>query len=163
MTGGASGIGFLFAQECLRYGLSVLLVDINDSALDATQEALAADAPRDRCEILVDDVSESQTLEQAVTLAVRKWGGLELLVNNAGIGADGEFEDVPPEAFDRVVDVNFKGVVNGCRAAWPTFRQQGRGKIINVSSLAGILPEPAETRTLSTSGSLPTGDTAGDP
>jgi NAD(P)-dependent dehydrogenase (short-subunit alcohol dehydrogenase family) len=120
--------------------MGVLLVDIDAAALEKACAELEAESNNPGCAICLGDVSVAETMTRAVAAALERWGAIRLLVNNAGRGADGEFEDVPPAEFDRVMAVNFTGVVNGCRAVWPTFRRQGRGRIINVSSLAGIIP-----------------------
>lgn len=140
VTGAASGLGLLFARECVRAGMGVLLVDIDGEALDKARNELMSESNNPECEVCIGDVSVAETMTRAVAMALERWGEIRLLVNNAGRGADGEFEDVPPAEFDRVIAVNFTGVVNGCRAVWPTFRRQGHGRIINVSSLAGIIP-----------------------
>lgn len=159
VTGGASGLGLLFARACLERGLRVLLVDLDAPGLERARSdllgsgAVPAAAAREpdggrgeegpggqRLLCLAGDVADPTTLREAVRLCEEAWGPVALLVNNAGVGADGEFEDVPEEAFDRVMEVNFRGLVLGCRAVWPGFRARGRGKIVNVSSLAGLIP-----------------------
>lgn len=140
ITGGASGLGLMFSKYCLQNGISVLIVDKDEKILTEEFRLQFDENMQDKIAVLCGDVSVPKTMESAVEFAMRKWGRLDLVVNNAGMGADGEFQDVPPEEFQRVIDVNFNGVVNGCRAVWPVMRDQKFGKIVNVSSLAGLIP-----------------------
>jgi NAD(P)-dependent dehydrogenase (short-subunit alcohol dehydrogenase family) len=79
-------------------------------------------------------------MEELVAQTVQEYGRLDLMINNAGIGLDGELIDTSHEQFARVMDINFWGVYYGTMAAYPVMIRQGHGQIVNVSSLAGLLP-----------------------
>jgi 3-dehydrosphinganine reductase len=85
------------------------------------------------------DVADAGQCEHAVAAAIRALGGLDLVVNNAGIAHAARFEDTGLDVFRRVLDVNFLGTVHVTRAALPTLRAQGHGHVVNVSSLAGLI------------------------
>src|SRR5262245_50771806 len=88
---------------------------------------------------VVADVSEERDVLGYTSGAVERWGGLDVVVNNAGVlGAPGEFHLVPDEELDRVFAVNFRGVAHGCRYSIPHLLDRGRGSIVNVSSVNGI-------------------------
>jgi len=91
------------------------------------------------------NVTSAEDLARAARSLAAEWGGLDILVNNAGVAAGGLFERVPPDRWEWILDVNFRGVVHGCRAFIPMFKAQRRGHIVNIASSAGIvsLPEMA--------------------
>lgn len=123
VTGAASGLGAALTRSLRARGDEVLATDLAtspdvDLALDITSEAAWADAVR--------------TVQ-------RRWGGLDVLVNNAGIAGGGRIELCTLEEWQRLVDVNLLGVVRGVRAFTPMLKHQGRGSIVNVASLAGLV------------------------
>ena len=73
----------------------------------------------------------------------KKWNGVDILINNAGVAAAGYFEKIPLDRWDWIIDINLKSIIYGCRAFIPQFKEQGSGYIVNVASNAGIasLPE----------------------
>jgi short-subunit dehydrogenase len=79
-------------------------------------------------------------MERVIRDTTDEYGRLDLIFNNAGISANGEFQDIPMEFWQKIVDVNLMGVVHGCRYAYPVMMRQGSGHIINVASLAGLIP-----------------------
>jgi short-subunit dehydrogenase len=83
-------------------------------------------------------------MQKAVEHIERKMGGVDVLVNNAGITEPGRIEALSAEQVDRVVAVNLGGVVHGCRAVIPAMRRRRAGRIVNVGSLGGIMPVPCE-------------------
>jgi NAD(P)-dependent dehydrogenase (short-subunit alcohol dehydrogenase family) len=83
------------------------------------------------------DVAERDQVRRFVEATVARFGRLDVLVNNAGYGVRGRVEDTPPEDYERLMRVNYLGTVYGCQAAVPIMRRQGRGVIVNVSSIVG--------------------------
>jgi NADP-dependent 3-hydroxy acid dehydrogenase YdfG len=135
ITGASAGIGrecaIAFAREGARLAVCARRLD----RLEALAEVVRAMA----AEILITevDVAEERSVQRFVDGAVERFGRLDVLVNNAGYGVRGRVEEVPAEAYERLMRVNYLGTVYGCRAAVPIFRRQGHGIIINVSSIVG--------------------------
>jgi NAD(P)-dependent dehydrogenase (short-subunit alcohol dehydrogenase family) len=138
VTGAGSGIGAAIARRFVREGASVLLTDI-----DAESAAIKAAALGPGAAWLRHDVTSQAEWETAVAEADRQFGGLHILVNNAGIGIFGTVEDTPFEEWRRVLSVDLDSVFLGCKAALPlmarTVGTEGRGAILNISSIAGII------------------------
>ena len=88
------------------------------------------------------DVTSETQWQQAIAATVARFGKLDILVNNAGIGGQSTIEDATEEMWDRVMDVNAKGVFLGTKAAIPEMRKVGGGSIVNISSIAGLVGSP---------------------
>ena len=130
ITGASRGIGEAAARIMAGYGANVVL-----AARSTRDTAAIAASIGDRALAVTCDVAQYVDIENAVNLAVDTFGGLDFLVNNAGvIDPIARIEDSDPEAWDQVVDINFKGVYHGMRAAIPAMKKQGGGVIINISS-----------------------------
>lgn len=145
VTGGASGIGLATARLLASRGATV-------AALDLTPDALPADLERVhgyRC-----DVSDDQSVRAAVDAVARDLGGIDVLVNNAGIGAQGTVEDNPDEEWHRVFDVNVVGIVRMTRAALPHLRRSSAASVVNTCSVAGWAGLPRRAVYSSTKGAL---------
>ncbi len=145
ITGGASGLGRALAERAARDGYRVLIGDINDARLEETLRALDAIAPglghrAEKC-----DVRRVEDLERLAGILEREWGGVDIVVNNAGIAAGGPIDEVGLTEFARVVDINLMGVVRGCSVFVPLLKRQGHGHIVNVASLAGLVHVPMMT------------------
>jgi NAD(P)-dependent dehydrogenase (short-subunit alcohol dehydrogenase family) len=141
VTGAAGGIGRATAERLAREGAALVLADLAGSELEAAAEgARAAGA---RVVARSADVTRLEDVEGLVAAAERELGGLDLLVNNAGIeGAVAPFESYPLDAFDRVLAVNVRGVFLGMRCAGPVLRRRGGGAIVNLASVAGVIGDP---------------------
>lgn len=139
VTGAGSGIGrtaaLLFAGE----GARVVVADVDgDLALEAQAEIVAGGGAATAVTV---DVSDESDVEAMVAVAVDTFGRLDVLFNNAGIfpDDDGGILDTPPATWQRVMDVNLKGVWLGCRAAVPAMLESGGGSIINVASFVALM------------------------
>jgi NAD(P)-dependent dehydrogenase (short-subunit alcohol dehydrogenase family) len=134
VTGGASGIGAATAALLLARGARVAVLDraAGQAASDARLE-------------LVADVTDAASVRAAIDAAAHAFGGVDVVVNNAGIGAIGTVEDNPDEEWARVFDVNVFGMVRVSRAALPHLRRSGHAAIVNTcSTAAGVgLPQRA--------------------
>jgi 3-dehydrosphinganine reductase len=141
VTGGSSGIGRATALRLARSGAHVAILARGEAALASVRAELAVEArdSEQRFAAIPCDVADPPQVSQAVAETVAALGGLDLVVNNAGIPRAARFEDITAAEFARVLDVNFLGAVHVTRAALPHLRSQGRGHIANVSSLAGLL------------------------
>jgi len=140
ISGGARGMGEAEARLFAREGARVAIGDI----LEAEGKAVEADIKAKGGEALFVklDVTSETDWQRAVEAAVGRFGRLDILVNNAGIGGSSRFEDTTVEAWDRMMDVNAKGVFLGTRAAVPAMRRAGGGSIVNISSQLGLVGMP---------------------
>ncbi|GAS95007.1 3-ketoacyl-(acyl-carrier-protein) reductase [Mycolicibacterium canariasense] len=134
ITGGAQGIGFAIAQRFIAEGARVVLGDLNPEATEAAVAALGGPAVAHAVRADVTDAAEMQALVDA---AVATFGGLDIMVNNAGITRDATMRKMTEEQFDQVIDVHLKGCWNGTRLAANIMREAKSGAIINISSISG--------------------------
>lgn len=140
VTGGASGIGYGMVQNFLKVGMKVVVVDFNRNYLDEVQQALAG---RSDVHFVHADVGDRDQVRAAAAEALRAFGKIHVLCNNAGVGGGGDTHDPDFEAWDRALRVNLGGVVNGVKIITPLILRHGEGgHIVNTSSMAGIVPLP---------------------
>ena len=141
ITGGGSGIGRATALRFARDGANILIADINRAGGEATVAAVAEAGGE--AEFRLTDVADFGQVEAAVERAVERFGGLDVMFNNAGIGHGAPLLDHDPADYDRVVKVNQYGVYHGILAAGRKMRDLGTaGVIINVASVYGYLAAP---------------------
>jgi 3-oxoacyl-[acyl-carrier protein] reductase len=136
VTGAASGIGRASAERFAAEGAAVLVADLREEA--AAEVAAAMRARGGRAEACAVDVADDASVGAMVERAVRAFGGLDILFNNAGVGNYVPFDRLEPEEWDRVLGVNLKGVYLGCRHAVPELRRRGGVAILNTASLSGL-------------------------
>jgi 3-oxoacyl-[acyl-carrier protein] reductase len=134
VTGGAQGLGLAIAERFVAEGARVVLGDLNPDATRAAAEGLGGleTARAVRC-----DVTSAADVDALIKAAVEAFGGLDIMVNNAGITRDATIRKMTEEQFDEVIAVHLKGTWNGTRAAAAVMREQGSGAIINMSSISG--------------------------
>lgn len=135
VTGGAQGIGLAIGRRLGDEGAAVILADIQGEEVQATAENLR-DEGMEAVGIQCDVTSRTET-NDLIDATVDRFGAVDILVNNAGIADEGEFPDISPNEWDRVIDVNLTGVFNCSRAAVPEMIRQSGGRIVNISSMAG--------------------------
>lgn len=133
ITGAAGGIGAEVARRLHKKGAKLVLVDLDNEPL----AALAAELGDDRVLTVTADVRDLVAMQAAVDKAVEHFGGLDIVMANAGIASYGSVLQVDPEAFKRVMDVNVVGVFHTVRAALPALVQRG-GHVLIVSSMAAF-------------------------
>lgn len=138
VTGGASGIGRRTAERLAAEGARVVVADRNAEAAASAAPALGAE----RGIAVTVDVTDAGQCRAMVQAAVERWGGLDLLVNSAGIGALGAIASLEEAAWDAVLDTNLKGTFLACQAAFPALVDRGGGSIVNLASLAGLKAPP---------------------
>lgn len=136
VTGAASGIGRAIAERCLDDGMRVALVDVELDSLTRTAHEL--DPAGSRTLTRQVDVRDAVQVEHLAAAVVAHFGAVHLLCNNAGVDAGGPFVDITDATWRWVMDVNFFGVVNGCRAFLPALRASGEGHIVNTASMAAV-------------------------
>ncbi len=152
ISGGARGQGAVEARLFASEGAKVVIGDILDD-LGRQVEAEIAEAGGDATYVHLDVTSESDW-QDAVRTAVEGYGKLDILVNNAGILIRANIEDTTEEDWDRIMDINAKGVFLGTRAVIPAMRDAGGGSIINISSVAGLQGSPQSAAYSSTKGAV---------
>ena len=131
VTGGASGLGAALVDEFLKRGDRVLVTDLADTY----------DAPPG-ADYRKLDVTSDRDWSEARAWVDLAWGGLDVLVNNAGIATGGRLDVVSLEEWQGVIDINLLGVVRGCRAFVPMMKAQNSGHLVNTASLAGLVHPP---------------------
>jgi 3-oxoacyl-[acyl-carrier protein] reductase len=136
VTGGSRGIGFAVARALVAEGANVTVTGRDEGHLSDARPRLESAGPGS-VEALRADVRSYAEVERVVSATVARFGGLDVLVNNAGFGVFKNVADMAPELWSEVIDTNLTGVFNGCHAAIPRMRERGGGYIVNISSLAG--------------------------
>jgi 3-oxoacyl-[acyl-carrier protein] reductase len=136
VTGGSRGIGLAIARALLAEGAQVTITGLDEAHLSAARRQLEGAGPGS-VEALRADVRRYDDVRHAVDATVARFGGLDYLVNNAGVGVFADVADMTPEQWARVIDTNLTGVFYACHAALPHLRKRGGGFIVNISSLAG--------------------------
>ncbi|WP_138419395.1 SDR family NAD(P)-dependent oxidoreductase [Aquibacillus sediminis] len=138
ITGGAGGIGKATAQQFLDNGAKVVLVDINQEALDNTKHALRAD--KDRIHVVQANVTDEEDVKQYVKETIDRFGKIDIFFNNAGV--NGPFEmikDLEKEKFEQILNINVTGVFLGLKHVIKQMEAQGYGSIINTASNAAYI------------------------
>ena len=135
ITGGSKGIGFAIAEALVSRGARVMITGRNAADLERAQARLGP-----RVLSVSADARLAEEVERAVQATVDGHGGLDVLVNNAGIGIFKNAADMSPAEWQSIIDTNLSGVFYYCHAAIPHLRRRGGGWIVNISSLAGKNP-----------------------
>ncbi len=135
VTGASSGIGRAVSLQLAREGAKLLVVARRQDRL--SQLAQEAAAVNGRIEILAGDITDEQTRRRVIEAAQSHYGGLDILINNAGIGALGLFEDNDPQRMRTVFEVNFFALVDMTRLALPLLKKGTKPMLVNVSSIVG--------------------------
>ncbi len=135
VTGASSGIGLAIANTYAKEGAKVVFSDVNEEVGKKAAEAIGENAAFFKC-----DVSDSKQVEALVNFAIEKFGSLDIMVNNAGIGGLGGVSDATNEAWDKTIGINLSGVFYGSRAASSYMKEKGiKGSIINMTSILGTV------------------------
>lgn len=135
VTGGASGIGKAIAQRAIERGHSIIISDVNLAGADALAKSLGPNASP-----LSLDVTSMEGWEAALDQIWREFGGLDVLINNAGIVYPGNALSVPLAGHQHTMDVNFMGAMRGMLAAYPRLAAQGHGQLVTVCSMTAFIP-----------------------
>lgn len=141
ITGAASGIGRGLAEQAARRGMRLVLADVDATGVQALCASLQADGVQ--AVACVTDVGQLAQVERLRDVAVERFGGVDLLFNNAGVMQTGYSWEISAAQWQRMLDINLTGVINGIRCFVPLLLSQGRGAhVINTASLAGLLSSP---------------------
>ena len=139
ITGGTRGIGHALAEALLKAGDKVAVTGTTEDGVVAAERALAQHG---QAVAIVCNVREAGSVELAMRTVTAKFGGLDVLVNNAGVGVGVPIAEMPHDEWDRIIGTNVTGMFNCCKAAIPHLRRRGGGWIVNISSLASKNPFP---------------------
>jgi len=140
VTGASSGIGAAVAEALAEAGAAVVLGARREERLKAVAEGIREGGGR--AEVRATDVTVRTDVEALASLALDRFGGIDVLVNNAGIMPLSPVAELRVDDWVRMVDVNVKGVLHGIAAVLPTMLERGRGHIVNLGSVAGRRPFP---------------------
>ena len=142
ITGAAGGIGSAAARLLAQHGAVLVLTDIRSTEL----QELSKTMKKSGVEVLAveHDIRDPESWKSLVEKVRKKYGKVDILINNAGVIQPGAAEKISQDDVHHQVSVNFLGTMNGCRAVLPIMKEQGSGKIVNVASLGGIVPMPGE-------------------
>ena len=135
VTGGTKGIGYYTALEMLKSGMKVTITGRTEQSLQEKVNKLSELYP-DKIIGSAGDVSKLSDMEQAVSKTVEKWGNVDVLIANAGVGYFAKIQDMTPEQWQETIDVNLTGVFNSVKASLDTLTKN-KGYIITIASLAG--------------------------
>lgn len=133
VTGGARGIGAAISRALALAGADVLIADLRQLDAQTTACRLQQETGR-RIEAQAADVTRVADMQAAAQAAVERLGGLDLLVNNAGWDRLMPFLKSTPDLWERIIAINYRGVLNSCYAVLPHLKARGRGAIVNISS-----------------------------
>jgi len=149
VTGAGSGMGRALALRLAESGCHLALADVQSGSLEETVglaiETATAAGHRIRCTHTLVDVADREAVQRFAECVQRDHGSVHLLFNNAGVAVGGVFEQVPYEDFQWLMNINFWGVVHGCKAFLPYLRQAKQAHIVNTSSIFGLISVPSQT------------------
>jgi len=143
VTGAASGIGEALAHALAARGAKLLLADVDAARLAAVVEALRATGAS--CEAMACDVADPVTAPALAARAIALWGGADVVVNNAGVALVGPVATLPEDDARWLMDINFWGVVRGCRAFTPQLTGRPGATLVNVSSVFAFVAPPTQS------------------
>ena len=151
ITGASSGIGRALALELSRAGARLVLNARREDHLRAIAQQIAAERAADTTstdnvpEIVVGDITQAETRSAALAAAERRFGGLDILINNAGISAWGSLAEARPERLRQIMEVNFFALVEMTRAALPLLQAGHRPMVVNIASILGLRALPYQS------------------
>lgn len=140
LTGASSGIGRALAQQLAAQGCQLALADVNEQGL---QETVATLPESTQVTTHIVDVANKEQVYQWADDVVQAHGGVDVIINNAGVASQGFIEELNYEDFDWVFDIVFYGVLYGTKAFLPYLRQRPEGHVVNISSVNGFFPFPS--------------------
>ncbi len=142
ITGAGSGIGRALAQLAAERGAKLALSDWDKVGLDETMELLGSKVEVATAQV---DVADRAAVAAWATAVVEQFGGVNMIINNAGVSVAGDFLEMSYEDFDWITNINFVGVVNGTKEFLPHLVASGDGYLVNISSLFGLISMPGNS------------------
>jgi len=149
VTGAGAGIGRAIAIRLSSEGARVALADMDEQGAKSVASEIEGETM-----VRQTDVSRATEVEALVRSVVEEWGGLDVMVNNAGVGVAGTTPETDEDDWDRLMDVNLKGTFLGMKYAIPAMRESGGGSIINISSVAALVGIPDRAAYSATKGGI---------
>ena len=143
ITGGSRGIGFATVERFLQEGATVILTASSQSSADQAVAKLKEKYPQASVAGISPELTSLNSVRAAFRNVVDRYGRLDILVNNAGVSESTPLLDYTEETYDRVMDLNVKGVFNAARAAAEHMARQGEGVILNTSSMVSLTGQPS--------------------
>ena len=143
ITGGSRGIGYATAEKFLAEGAKVIITASSQASADKAVAQLKEKYPASVIDGISPDLSSLESVREAFMLTSIKYGCVDILVNNAGISESTPFTEYTEETFDKVMDLNVKGVFNATRAAVDCMAARGSGVILSTSSMVSISGQPS--------------------
>ena len=140
ITGAGSGLGRALSLEFARKRWRVCVTEINRQTAEETVRLVDGEGG-EGIEVICD-VTKEEDLQKAATHILEEWGGVDIMVNNAGAAGFGYFEKIPRDMWEWIFELNLKSVINGCRIFIPIMEAQKGGHIVNIASIAGLLSLP---------------------
>lgn len=140
VTGAASGIGRALSKQLAAHGAKVWMTDIDEALLERSARDIGGQAQARRL-----DVTDADEFTSVVDDIWERSGGVDFLFNNAGIAVIGHYHEMSMSDFNRLIDVNLRGVLHGIAAVYPKMMQIRRGHIVNTSSVSGLIAAPGFT------------------
>ena len=144
ITGGSRGIGYATADKFLKEGATVILTASSQGSADKAVAQLKEKYPDATVAGISPNLSNLESVRNAFREAASKYGCIDILVNNAGVSESTPFTEYTEETFDKVMDLNVKGVFNATRAASECMIAKGQGVILSTSSMVSIYGQPSQ-------------------
>ena len=143
ITGGSRGIGFATAEKFLQEGAVVILTASSQASADKAVAKLQEKYPDRSVAGIAPNLSDLESVRSAFREVIDRFGRVDILVNNAGVSESTPFQQYTEETFDKVMDLNVKGVFNASRAIVDHMAERGSGVILNTSSMVSITGQPS--------------------
>ena len=143
ITGGSRGIGLATVEKFLQEGAAVILTASSQASADKAVAKLKEKYPNSAISGIGPDLTSLESVRSAFTEVIKQYGRVDILVNNAGVSESTPFQQYTEETFDKVMDLNVKGVFNASRAIVDHMAEQGGGVILNTSSMVSITGQPS--------------------
>lgn len=143
ITGGSRGIGFAAVEKFLQEGATVILTASTQASADRAVARLKEKNPQAPVTGISPDLSSLESVREAFKKIIGEYGRVDILINNAGVSESTPFTEYTSEIFDRVMDLNVKGVFHATRAAVEHMAERGKGVILSTSSMVSITGQPS--------------------
>ena len=143
ITGGSRGIGYATAKAFLKEGAVVVIAASNDTSVQKAADQLRQEFPESKIGAISPNLASLEDVRKAFQYVRENFGCVDILVNNAGVSESTPFIEYTEEAFDKVMDLNVKGVFNATRAAAECMVAKGSGVILSTSSMVSIYSQPS--------------------